>query len=407
METRAARFFATWLLICLLLAASMAIFNLAIDPYLVFGVPRVAGFNARKPAVLWQEQMMKAYDVARARPKTVLIGSSRVGLGLDARHFAWPAQERPVYNLAIGGGDLYVAYRNLQNVMAQGRLESVVVGLDFEHFLLPATAEHYPQRQAFELRFEIQADGSTNTRQRRQYLRDVIQATFSIDALEQSLATLRANLAGRSFDLNAGNVESVERIANAYSRVMWSDLGHVRQMHSRTTRQLNPQAMMDLRKILELCESHSTRATLLINPVHADYLEIWDTAGYWPVLEDWKRQLVALTTEHRERAVLWDFTGYSSYSTESVPVDGRDLRYFWEPAHYTPELGDLIVRRILGSSDASFGAILTPESLESDLATIRTQQQLYRRQRQVDVQRVRDLQSTMIGTPPLVAATGY
>lgn len=394
----------------MLLAASVAIFNIAIDPYLVFGVPRVAGFNARKPAVLWQEQMMKAYDVARAKPRTVLVGSSRVGLGLDARHFAWPAQERPVYNLAIGGGDLYVAYRNLQNVMAQGRLESVIVGLDFEHFLLPATAEHYAEPQAFELRFAIQADGSTNTRQGRQHVRDMIQATFSLDALAQSLATVRANLAGRSFDLNAGNVETVNAIADAYSRVMWSDLGHVKQMHGRMTRQLNPQAMMELRQILELCAAHAVQVTALINPVHADYLEIWDTQGYWPVFEDWKRQLVALTTQHRDHAVLWDFTGYYSYSTESVPVDGRDLRYFWEPAHYTPELGDLIVRRILGTGDAgdaSFGAILTPASLESYLAAIRTQQQLYRKQRHVDVQRVRDLQSSMIGAPPLVAATGH
>jgi len=64
----------------IVLAAAVAVFN-ACDPYLVLGAPRIVGLNARKPAVDTQQRLMKAYDVLRAAPNTVILGGSRVDLG--------------------------------------------------------------------------------------------------------------------------------------------------------------------------------------------------------------------------------------------------------------------------------------------------------------------------------------
>src|SRR4030088_1979445 len=107
MDNQARHFLRTWLLACMVLAALVVVFDTAMNPYLLFGAPRIAGFNARKPAVDTRERLMKAYDVLRAGPNTLLLGSSRVDLGLDAQDPAWPVQDRPVYNLGIVNGGPY------------------------------------------------------------------------------------------------------------------------------------------------------------------------------------------------------------------------------------------------------------------------------------------------------------
>src|SRR3981081_1181722 len=104
MDNQSKRFLRFWTLACIVLVAVVVAFDAAINPYLLFGVPRIAGFNARKPAVDTRERLMKAYDVLRAAPNTLLLGSSRVDLGLDAQDPAWQARGRPRSTLVLPNG---------------------------------------------------------------------------------------------------------------------------------------------------------------------------------------------------------------------------------------------------------------------------------------------------------------
>ena len=185
---------------------------------------------------------------------------------------------------------------------------------------------------------------------------------------------------------------------------MFMDLGAIR-FHREKQRSQFVMAMKDVRAILDLCKSRGSRAILLINPVHADVLEILDHLGYWPAFEDWKRALVALTAEYsgesgRRQVSLWDFSGYDSYSTETVPPDGHPMRWYTDSLHFTRALGNLIIKRIYDSGDPNFGVLLTHENLESRLAIIREQQRLYRERQPLDVRRVRDLYDAVVNIQP-------
>jgi hypothetical protein len=100
-------------------------------------------------------------------------------------------------------------------------------------------------------------------------------------------------------------------------------------------------------------------------------------AGRWALFEEWKRQLADIAAEFS--VPLWDFNAVDSYSTESPPAahDRRSmLRWFWEPAHYRRELGDLMLGTMLdrecGPSGAGrFGVRLTPVSLPGQMARLR------------------------------------
>src|SRR5580765_7933487 len=101
MSADAQHFARSWLITSVLIAAAVASINAAIDPYLLFNMPRLGGLNDKKPRVESQGRLIKAYEVVRAAPHGLILGTARVALGLDAEHASWPVKARPVYNLGL------------------------------------------------------------------------------------------------------------------------------------------------------------------------------------------------------------------------------------------------------------------------------------------------------------------
>src|SRR5437660_148998 len=95
------RFFRSTLLVAAVISIVAALFNFFMDPYLVFGTPRTRGINDRKPAAESALFLMKAYDAVRTRPNTLILGASKVGLGINPESPVWPREMRPVYNLGV------------------------------------------------------------------------------------------------------------------------------------------------------------------------------------------------------------------------------------------------------------------------------------------------------------------
>ena len=60
---------------CLL--ALLAAFNLVVDPYGAFDVPRIAGVNERPLGFNRQPLLAKSLAVSRIRPASVILGTSR------------------------------------------------------------------------------------------------------------------------------------------------------------------------------------------------------------------------------------------------------------------------------------------------------------------------------------------
>src|SRR4051794_25748686 len=114
MDTRAIRFLRQWAGAAVLIAVLLAIFNYVMDPYLLTAMPRISRLNAHKPAADTQQRLMKAHEVVRAKSGALLLGSSRVALGINAQHPLLLRQGRGSYNLGIPAGGPYVAYRYLQ-----------------------------------------------------------------------------------------------------------------------------------------------------------------------------------------------------------------------------------------------------------------------------------------------------
>lgn len=389
---------AIWLFVSTAAAVGCALFNVAMDPYLVFGTPRVAGLNARKPAVTTRQLTMKAYDVLRAAPATLLLNSSGVALGIDARNSAWPRP--PVYNLAVPGGTPYISHRYLQHTLSRVRPQLVVIGLQYDVFLL---AQDRSGREDFERRLLVTRQGIANDKQRFQYLYDFFHSAFSLDSLLDSGATLTANIIDRPPDLVDGNWKVDTPVASPRwsSLVKTAFIDQLRTQYLVAHPRVDPLVFSDLTATVELCLANDIQMVLSINPLHADMMEIMDLSGHWEQFEDWKRELVALVKRYEDasghRIPLWDFTGYDAYSTESVTPD-HVLQWFFDPVHYTPALGDIVIKKITGTSNSNFGVLLNSEIIEPHLASIREQRRLYRDSQLESVYRVRYLYSSQLAT---------
>lgn len=389
MEMEPGKFLRTCGLIALGIFAVTALFNYAMDPYLIFGIPRTAGLNARKPAVESQQFLIKAYDVLRAYPTTVILGSSSVGQGIDPESSAWPPELRPVYNLGIANTTPIESYRYLQHVTARAHVRVVVLGLEFRDLLAPSDTE----KQDYESRLVVKRDGSRNTSLVHQYLHDVVHSTMSLDASVDSFYTLSGNLSGDSSDIIQGGWDyRPYRFATSglgsFPLMVLNDFSY---SYTYPQAKVDLTSLTDVRNILNLCQRRGIRVILILDPTHADELEILDRAGKWPAIEEWKRKLTTLAAQYSrsgEPVELWDFNGYDDYSTEPVYRRRTALHWFLNPAHYTHPLGDIMLRQIFSGTDTAFGARLTPKTVEARLRQVRDQQLHYRELQQSDIDRV-------------------
>lgn len=74
-------------------------------------------------------------------------------------------------------------------------------------------------------------------------------------------------------------------------------------------------------------------------------------AGLWEPFSLWKRKLTILAAV--QDVPLWDFSGFNEFSLEQPPSIGDKqnvLQWFWEPAHYRRQYGDMMLSQMLERS---------------------------------------------------------
>ena len=384
--------------ICAISVATLGLlvvaFNVLVDPYLLFDRPRILGFNAKKPGIEDQLYLIKAYDVSRSHPRTLLIGSSGIAVGLSARSAAWPNDLRPVYNLGILGGSTSSAYRYLQHALTQSDIRLVVMGVEFRD-LLAYSRQHEPQ---YEPRLTVNLDGSRNSSSNRQRLYDLLFSSLSFNASIDSTLTMMGNVAGDSSDIESGDVDfKLFRSLNArfgpYPNMTYSDISY---SYLYRDGYVSSQPLIDVGKVLQLCREKKIKLIILIDPAHADELELTYMSEKWGALEEWKRKLTALvasfaTQDERYAPQLWDFYEFDTYSSESLWTNRSYMKWFLTPTHYTPDLGDQLISRIFGSGDPQLGTQLTPQNIENHLAEIRRQRVSYQNRQPRDLGRAYDI----------------
>ncbi len=374
--TKGRRFCQVWLAALLAVVALVGAINALIDPYLVIGAPRIAGLNAVKPEVETHGQLAKDYVIARVHPVGVLLGDSKVDIGVDPDSPNWPAESRPVFNYGVPGEAVVGVIANLRRAIALGSLRRALVLIELEHFMAPAEADGVQPP-------ELAMTPPSGLQDIRQRASDLLLATLSLDALRASILTVAAqgrpdtwNLSPAGATGEGGFRAMVATDGTAALFLQKDSYLAQRTAHLAAGLSALPGAGLShldaLADMIALCRRNNITLDLAIAPFHADYLEALDQAGLWPRYEQAKQELTRLVAaEGGDSVRLWDFLGYDAYSTEPVPGAsdrGGSTNWFWEPSHFKRVLGEKILATIYRDA-AGYGVRLTPDTIGVRLAT--------------------------------------
>jgi len=379
-------------------------FNALINPYNLYDGPRIHGFNDYKYRLIKHQRLTKPAEILRLRPDCLALGTSRIQVGIDPAHPGWG--ECRTYNLALNRADMYESMRYYQHAAALNKPKKVV--LELGQFY-----GHQPQGEFKEDRLVIKADGLPNPVWWHQYVLDIWSGLISLEALRSSWQTLVPSYQRRAAGPEDGFWEYTPldpRMLRHGQRILFRSVE--RQIANRKARRgqegsadfrsaavlprdddSHGKGFQHLRAILRQAHRDGTQMHLVIAPQHARVWYMLLIRGGWSAYEAGKRMAVYINEDearlaNREPFPLWDFSGFSSYTMEPVPLHterSARMRWFWDGQHFTKELGDQMLARVFGVEDgqnpvaADFGVRLSSRNLETHILAIRAAGDEWRR----------------------------
>ncbi|MGR9051148.1 MAG: hypothetical protein ACU84J_00725 [Gammaproteobacteria bacterium] len=352
----------------LLMTVLLSAFNYIVDPYLLFGTERIAGFNDKKPASINRTQLFKPYEVLRVRPKTIIVGNSRPEMGINPESSCWQDPQKTVYSLTFPGTSTYGQIRALTHGLETGTVKHVVLGLDFIDFLYTRSKDAndalWPARHSdFLDRLLVNENQQRNTDYTLFKIKDYFKVLFSLDALTDGLYTVikqtPASPDRTPLGFNpAADYNEITRYEGEW--VLFSQkLSELKKRFAQPGMSVfdTPQGwsveLEGLKRVIEYTQKHDIQLTLFINPYHYSYLEVIRDSGYWHQFEDFKRGLKNVVDRYGKNNIrLWDFSLYSAYTVSPIPRKGGKVgsKWFWEPSHYKSTLGDIMLAEMFGTN---------------------------------------------------------
>jgi hypothetical protein len=386
--------------------AGIGVFNAIVDPLELVSSAGTQGLDTRKPLVNVYARISKAAVDCRVKPSFVILGSSRSQHAIDPQSPSLTARGYRGFNLAFPGSSIYEMRRAFENAVACGSLRGALIELEFTSFDIR-------QRNAPDFEEGLFRRGPGD------WLRpalEVLRLLTSLDMTRESIETLRMRPSPSEFEPDGRETDvvfesRVERWGGVRGAFQQSERAqYVRPILSEPL-PLRPNFRYpdgspntaDLAAIVDIARRNHVQLWFFLAPVHARQLETFRALGLWPQLEDWKDTVVRFTYAHASPLLpeIWDFSGYNSVTTESVPAPGDStsrMSGYWESSHIRKHLGDLMLARIFGSRSQQvalqlppdFGVQLTPANLEVNRDRIRAEASRYRQSHPLEVAEVEE-----------------
>lgn len=314
----------------------------AVDPYYIFDAPRIAGFNRFKPRSVNQGELAKLHQASRICGRTVILGNSRLEVGMDPDSPAWPAEAHPVFNGASAGRGPEFALQLFRSVVGNCPPRRVVLQADFPDALTPPADFAAP-------------DTSFNWRDRA---KAALTATLTGDALADSIATVVLQASDAPVHLTPAGFNPLdnlraETLRSGYNtRFAQKDQSYGQALRRGAHPDLRPDRNFALgiaQTILAIAGTRQIEVVVLVLPYHARYLDLIRDTGRAAEFAAWKRALRSLVADaHAQggQVRLLDAATRHRYAMEPVPPRGdrtTEMQFYWESGHFKKALGDLLI----------------------------------------------------------------
>lgn len=351
-----------WMLISILMALGfIAAANALIDP---FGILQNSHF---KEAI--GSRLAKAQQLRSGTWDVILLGNSRVEVGLDPQHPGWRGAR--VYNAGLPGAVFDEIDRAARLTFGAHPPRRIVLCVDLSDFDARRTE---PEEDSLTL-----LNPSLNCVDYR------LGTLISINAVEKSIATIKNRLENRpAGDWRLGEMDEplVNHGAADWALTNYYDFSGAEGATAGLY--LDSHRMQKLEKLLDDASARGIKIDLVILPTHVIFFQRLILAGKWDLYAQWLTELTKIVDRQNQQfpndpAALWDFSEYSRFTTEPYPRGGQthtDMRWYWDPGHFKKELGDLVLDRLTnspapaGEDISNFGVRLDRQNLQQFLTQL-------------------------------------
>ena len=355
----------------------VAALNLVADPFRVFGTPRCGGLNDRIPNTSGFDRMAKPYEIRRLQPQTVILGSSTAHSGFISVSDWNTELPKPIYNYALLGASFHEVFASLAHALRECPIKDAIIVTDFFAF-----NAYYHNNSRFDPERLLVGQHTGWPHFRGPDLAAFLIGRGTLALSWKTLTESRRDLAidaaspwGRAYPWRE-KFRSMER----FYLGMW--LPPPEHEYAFASANGGNDRFADFDAMLRLASEREIRLIILCPPIHARFQEAIAAAGVWPHYEAWKRGLAVRTRAQQDNELgrgiveLWDFSIITEATSEAVPKDGgTPMRYFYDSAHFTPDLGALVLDEILNEGAPSarrLGVRLDQVGVEDHLAQVRS-----------------------------------
>ena len=325
--------------------------NYLVNPFDIFSMKKISGFNERKPESNQRQRLSKTYIIEKSCHENLIMGNSRA-LAISSDYNAWPNSK--AYNYAITNASMYEMFRYFQHALASCKIRTVILNLDF--IMFEKTAGH--AEQFIENRLKVTAKGNSTNWRVKAYLTDSIPALFSLTAFNASINTInnQNNEQKTKFKCSAPQHDHFKIAAKGGHHPYMIEtnrrvIKEFTQNHTLTDYQL---ALRHYENFIKMAYKNNIQLILSITPSHASFYELLQLTKFKNHFNNWLKNIISINEKtaisfNKPAFNVYNFSGYNSFTTERIPAINNietGMSWFWESLHFKKELSYHMLDRI-------------------------------------------------------------
>ena len=316
----AVRRLALMLLTLAAFSAATVVVNYLINPYGAWRIALVDPiFRADSDA-----RITTPYLVRTMQPETLLVGSSRVRVGMAIEQ----GYRDGVLNGALQGADAGEAVDVVRIALGNSRLKRIVWGVDYFSFDESRTADRETMARLqgnpwvifSETLFNLEAlDAGRRELNRAWHGRKVLRAEWTRPVPWPQAEVCRGLAEPGRAGLGSADDAKIQ-------------LQLVSDVPDYTGYRLSERKLGDFAATVALARRRGVEVIVFVPPISGYVLEMIRQSGQWPAFQRWKRELLA-------GGPYWDFSGYHAFALSP--------ELFKDVMHFRPAVGHLLLRLLL------------------------------------------------------------
>jgi hypothetical protein len=316
-----------------------------VDPYDYWGHQRLRRLTAAKPEAAKHLSEIKGRQYLRIKPQVLIVGNSRVAVGLDPA--AYKAKlSKTVYNFGLPGSYISATLTQVAGLLASHKPEKILIDLDYTDF--PVLANDWASDNP-------NIPHLTHTPQDR--LKLYTQTNFSLSAWVDMIATVSESQKSIPRTVRPDGYFGMEWIADSIASEGAQAVFDMKQRAEQPilVRKFSgkhikwPVAGQNafakaLDSFVVLSQKQNIEVVLFVSPVHEHLAASHEKLGI--ASEKASFRLIMREIAARRGVKLFDFDGKSKFQREVIPAPsapGQSMRWYWEGSHYKPALGNVLL----------------------------------------------------------------